>query len=882
MTTATRPLAVRAYRRLVRLVQPWLYREHGEEMVDTFHDQYMEARASGGARRAVRLFARSATLLLTSAMRRDPTPREARGWRPDHIGQDIRYCLRALRRQPGFTLAAILILGVGIGATTTIYSVVDTVVLRQMPYPGAGRLLHFRNGSHSFPSFRAWRALTSFESVVAVRQRETDLTGDRLPERLPSVAVSEDFFRVFGAAPHLGRLFNAADFPGDGTIAVLGFGAWMQTWGGDASILGSTITLDGRPHVVVGVMSPRFVAPAVMTGSRVDVWLPLDDGGERAHSHGSQVLGIAGRLAPGIDVDTAQAEVDAQRAAAAAEFPRYYELRAGGIRPVPLVPLREATVGRVGRTLYLLLGAVGLMLLIACANVAGLSLARGTARAREIALRLALGAGRRRLAGLVLTESLLLSVGGGVLGLALALGGVEAFKAFNPGGVPRVEHLQVDVRILAASLVLTVATGLLFGWLPAWQTSRSTAAGMLKGGPNATTGRGGRRTRDLLVAVELALALVLCTSAGLLLRSLSTLTHVDLGFRTESLSVLQLSLDNHPEEVRPRFVVSLLDAIRSRPGTSAVAAGWTAPFRYTGGSRCCWGAPLQGDPALAPDTGGHAAIVHAVTDEYFATLEAPLASGRGFTPADARADDPGIILNRAAARLLFGREDVIGREVTLADRRHRLIGIVEGIRHWGQNQEIEPTAYVTFAQYGGQESDINVIVRTSLPPAAVSGPLREVVRQLDPRLPVGDLVAMDDWVSRSVATPRFLALLFGSFAAVALLIAAGGLYGSMLYTVGQRRREMGIRLALGAGSPTVMRLILGQGVRVTAIGVAGGLAAALAVMPLMTSLIWGVEPTDPVTLVGVAAVLAAAALVACALPAWRASRTNPLDTLRAD
>jgi putative ABC transport system permease protein len=880
----SRPLAVRIYGVLYRLL-PGDTRHDHRVAEDTFFDLYREARQHAGRAAAFGLWCRSLWHLAACAFDRQaghPPALESGGAsRLAHLGGDARYGLRSMIARPGFSLTVILILALGIGATTTIFSIVDAVVLRQMPYPDAGRLVFFDNGSHSFPSFEAWRRLTSFDSVAAARDGHVDLVGDEAPRRLTSAAVSESFFRLMGGAPHTGRLFTADDYADPGSVAVLGFGAWQSRWGGDPAIVGQAIHLSGRPVVIVGVLSPSFEPPAILTGSRVDVWQPLDESLPEHRDHSYHVLGLVGRLGPAT-VEAAQSEVDAATAALAEANPPFYRDRDENIATVPLVALREATVRDVSETLTLLMAAVLLMLLIACANVANLMLARGTTRTREIALRKALGAGAGRVMGLVLTESVMLALAGGLLGVGLAYGGVELFGRWQPGGIPRVDRLAVDGRVLLFSVGLAVLTGVLFGALPAFQASRARVSDALKeGAVSTTTGRSGRRTRNVLVAVEVALALVLLVGAGLLFRTFLAMVEVDPGFEARQLTVADLSLDaGYDGAGRAQFVADLTRALEALPGNTQVAAGWAAPFRYTGGGRCCWRTRITSPLRPRDEDTRFLSIVHPITAGYFDVLRAPIAAGREFTDADMTSGVKVAILNQPAARELFGDDNPVSRTIGIGDLDFTVVGVVEGVHHWGLNEDVEAGVYVPYTPSGAGLSALNVLVRSELPADALGPAIRDAVRRINPALPVSSIASMEDTIGRSVATPRFLSGLFATFAGIALLLATAGIYGSMLYTVGQRRRELGIRVALGARSGEVMRMLVGHGLTIALAGIAMGTLAALAAARYLESLLWGVDPRDPLTFATVAAALTLAAVAACLLPAWRAGRTDPLETLR--
>lgn len=885
-------LAVRLYRWGLKVLAPDLYDTHGEEAVGLFAKLHRDARRSRGHAGATWHLVRSWASLVGGALR---SHREARridsrsggrtagGEMMGVVWQDLRYGLRSMIKQPGFALTAVGILAVGIGATTTIFSVVDTVVLRPLPYPGAGRLVHFDKGAHSYPSYRAWRDMDSFESVVAARDFQVDLTGEGAPRRLPAIAVSEDFFRMFGGAPHLGRLFTADDYPGDRSVAVLGYGLFERL-GSDPDLVGRELRIDGRPTLIAGVLNPDFVPPVLETGSRVDIWYPLDDGGADRDDHGFHVLGVAARLAPGVSLEAAQAEVDAQRAAVSKDVPLYYVDRDGRLLTTPLVPMREATVKHVRATLYLLLGAVGMMLLIACANVANLFLARGTARTREVALRAALGAGRGRIVSQILVESLLLAAVGGVLGAALAFGGTELLTKLLPGDIPRIDGLAVDGRVLLFTLSISVLTGALFGTFPSLQSTKTDINTALKEGSAATTaGMGGRRARSGLVVLEVALAMVLLTGAGLLFRSLIARLQVEPGFDEEGLVVMPLELEaGYDVDRRTLFVDDLRERIEAMPGTESVTMAWTIPFTFTGASRCCWRSGVYGDPALTDEEHPLRSYIHPVTSSYFSTLHARVAAGRDFRRSDETPGSAAAIVNRETAEALFGGTDVVGRTLELGDDRLEVVGVVDGVHHWGLSQDIGEAIYVPWSRFGADYRRLQVLVRTSVPLGVAAPALRAAVWGIDADLPIGTVTTMEKRVSESLVTPRFLSEILGAFAALSLVLACGGVYGTMLYTVGQRRREMGIRLALGAGAGSVVRMILGSGMILAVGGVVLGVVTAWQLSRFLEGLVWGIEVTDPTTFASTAAALALTALAASLVPAWQAARTDPLETLRAE
>lgn len=803
----------------------------------------------------------------------------------DSIGatwRNLGYAIRAMWKNPGFTLTVILVLGTGIGATTAIFSVVDTVVLRPLPYPDSDRLVFFDQGAHSYPVYGQWEELGSLELVAASRYYDLDLTGRGEPRRIAGLAVSPDFFELFGGRALIGRLLVPEDYPGDRSEVVLSHAFWVRL-GGDESLLGSTVLLDGSPSEVVGVLAPEF-RPPFYVGSAPEVWFALDDGGEFADFHGFRGLSVAARLAPGLTRQAVQEEVDAQRAALAEEEPGPY-IRDGSLVRTPLVPMHEATIRGVSSTMLLLLGAVGILLAIACANVANLLLARGTHRAREIALKGAMGASRAQVALEVLTESLVLALAGGLFGIVLAYGGVELFSRFMPGDIPRIDAVSVDARVLWFSLAVSILTGVVFGLLPAAQALRTDLNHTLKEGAASTTAsRAGRRLRAGLVVAEIALAVVLVVGAGLLSRTLVAMLRVDPGFQIEGLVVLPLRLPAEMDEQgeQGRFARSLVDELARVPGVESAALAWTTPFTTTGGSRRGMSGIMVGDPALYDEADPESRYEHPVTPEYFETVGISVVRGRGFEDGDELLDPIPTVLTQAAAVDLFGSADPLGQIVRpRTNRRYLVIGVAEPIHHWGLDQEVDDGIYIPYLP-GGMFRTFQALVRADRPVEAVAADLRNAVWSIDPDLPLDGMVTMEQRVHESVASPRFLAVMLGTFAAVALLLACGGIYGSMLYTVGQRRREMGIRLALGATGRDVIDLVIGYGLMLAVVGVALGTAVALGMSRLVEQLVWGVETSDPLTFGGTALILVLAALAASFVPAWRASRADPLQTLRAE
>ncbi|MCG8457691.1 MAG: ABC transporter permease, partial [Holophagales bacterium] len=820
--------------------------------------------------------------------------------------------LRSLRQRPAFTLTVIGILAFGIGATTTVWSVVDAVLLRALPYPDAERLVVFEQGSHPWPFYEALAQTRSFESLAGAWFGETaDLTGHGKPLQLASTAVTPGFLELFGARAIEGRLLRDEDYLPGGKNVLISAGLWQRQWGRDRELIGDSILLDGEPHTVVGVLEPGFRDPEGLAREPVDVWRPLD---ESAHpemtSWNFRVLELVARLHPGISRSAADAEVEALNIALAEE----HDARRSGDgshRSSPLVSLHQATVGRVSGSLWILLGAVGFLLVIACVNVANLSLARGGERRRELALRSALGAGRQRLVRQMMVESSILAVAGGVLGVVLAYGGVALLDLLRPGGFPRFAEVAIDPRVLGFALGLSLATGVVFGLLPALRASRTDLRDTLAEGAASTTASGGRlRARGALVVAEVALAVVLVFGAGLLFHSLVRMVSNEPGFDPDGLLRIRLRLaggflaSGDPAELnRSDRARELIEAAQRVPGVEAASATWVLPFDYYGSSRCCWASELR----LTADSEAIDAYFHPVTPEYFEVLGARLLRGRELdwtdglplfgepllqVPADAAgpALPTPVVLNRSLAELLEaeGLEgDPLGARLLMGTgpqyRIFEVVGLVDDLRQYGFQIEPSPTAYLPYGRDGRQIPYLSLAVRTSLPlTEALANDLRKALWSVAPDLPVPEITTFRQQMSRSVAEPRFLTTILGTFAGLSLLLAAAGLYGSLLYSVGQRRREMGIRLALGARSADLQRLVLGQGLGLTLLGLALGSAGALAAARVLESQVYGITPRDPTTLAATAGALFLAALAACWLPSRRAARTDPLTTLRAE
>jgi predicted permease len=631
---------------------------------------------------------------------------------------------------------------------------------------------------------------------------------------------------------------------------------------------------------VVGILDPEFVPPEAVTGKQVDLWAPFFAEGEETSTW--SILSVVGRIKDGIGRPGAQAELAAFTENLAEELPGYLVRRDGSIRHTHLVPLQVSTFRSVSGPLLLLLWSVILMLLIACANVANLLLAHGTARARELALRGALGADRRRIVRQLLTESISLALVGGVVGVGLAFAGVAAFLRFNPGGVPRIEELSVDPRILVFAIFASLITGLVFGTVPALHASRKDMAlALQEGGTASSSARKGRRTRSGLVVAEMALALVLLSGAGLFFRSLLALAGSDPGFEVENLVTIPLQMGGgYDAEQRIQFTRMVSGRMEALPGTQGVAVGLTVPFEYVGSSGCCISNDLTlvgGDAEAEPLPGTQ---TNPVTPGYFRTIGAEMAYGREFGTVDEGGDGLVAVINEPVARYFFGEEEALGRAIRVGGwGDFTVIGVTRGVSHNGIARGVRPAVYIPWEQWGAFSDIYKIMVRSTTDLETLAPALRQAIWDVDPNLPVDQIIPMHQRVEDSMAGQRFLSILLGVFAGIALLLASGGIYASMLYNVGQRKREMGIRLAMGAGNGELVRMVLKSALGLTLAGVFFGLGGAVTLSIILRSWLFGVQPADTATLVSVVAILMGSAFLASLVPALRAARTNVMETL---
>ncbi len=797
------------------------------------------------------------------------------------ISMDMRVAVRSYLKRPSFTLTALFIIALGIGATTTIFSVVDGVLIRRLPYREPNRLVYFDRAAHPVPAYRRWKARsTVFSSLGALTEQNLDYTGGESPERLSGMMATPEIFTILDVPTAYGRIFAPDDFEGIPQVAILGHATWRRLFGEDRSIIGQTINLSRYPAVVVGILDPGFLSPRGLTGEEVDIWLPLDVTLPNFQSH-NYILEVIGRLRPGVSLSIAQTELDQINVMLAEENPDAYLDRQGNPRLIPIISLQAALTGDVETPLLLLLGAVALLLAIACANVANLVLARGTDQVHEVGLRFALGASRRRLASQLLTESATLSLTGGVLGIVIAILGVRMFTLMNPGGIPLTDRIGLDLRVLGFALGLSLITGIFFGLTPAWRTSQVDVNAALRDVSRRTTGgRRKARLRNCLVVAEISLALVLLAGAGLLFNSFMRLQAVDPGFDSDGLAVLPLRFvsDSIDEARRRSIAQQALERMASVPGVEQVAAAYTSPFLYYSG---IVSGSFESD--FRTDDGREIeefTCINPVTDGYFSLLRANL-RGREFVPGDELPDPIPAVISGYLSDLLFPEEEGLGRSFTTEEEgTFTVIGIVTGLRHWGLNQWSNGHIWVPWERFGAGGIRCSIIVRTAGDPAALLPTLRDAAWDIEPDLPIPLVFTMTERIAQSLVSRRFYSAIFLAFALVAIILAASGIYGSMMYSVGQRRQELGIRTALGADSGHLIRMIVGQGALLTVIGIVIGLGGALAFTRLLENMMFGISTWDIPTFLTVVALLGGVAIAASYLPARRAVQVDPVEALR--
>jgi putative ABC transport system permease protein len=809
--------------------------------------------------------------------------REARGVRPvEDLRQDIVFGLRVLRRNPVFSLVAVVTLGLGIGANTALFSITNAVVFRPLPFAEPERLLTLWESSAKSDNSRVivspanyldWREQTrSFEEMGAYTEDFYNISeDDSRPERVSAANATPSLFHTLGVRPALGRTFLPEEARPDAPrVVLLSHGLWQRRFGGDANVVGKSVKVNGNPFTVVGVLPQDFI----ISPRRYEVYTSLRFSDTQRVNRRGRYLTVIARLRPGVTYEQARAEMNAVGARLSAQYPDENAGRAATVHPLELIG------GGTRTALLMLLGAVGFTLLIACANVASLLLGQAAGRRKEMAVRAALGAGRLRLVRQMLTESLTLSLAGGLAGLLLAKWGVGLLVSLSPSSLPRAEQAGLDMRVLGFTLLVSTLTGLAFGLVPALQASKVDLTDALKAG--ARSAAGGRRSlvRGALVAAEVALSLVLLVGAGLLVKSFVRLTEVELGFNPERVVAADISLPyryNSPEK-RMEFFRQLLTRVEALPGVSSAAVSQSVPL--SGEEHGAQFMAVGREPA--PDgSDRYGSIYHRVSEGYFKALGVRLLKGRDLTERDT-AGAPGVALvNETLARQVFPGEDPLGKQIVLdrtPPRPREIVGVVSDTRYVTPRREPVPQIYVSYLD--DPYHHMSLAVRATGDPAALVNGIREELSAMDKEVPLANVKEMEEYVSESLSPQRFSALLLTAFAVAALLLAALGVYGVISNSVTRRTHELGIRIALGARRGDVLRLVVGQGMRLVLLGLGAGLAGAFALTRLMESLLYGVSAFDPAVFAGVSLLLAATALVACYLPARRATRVDPMTALR--
>jgi putative ABC transport system permease protein len=798
---------------------------------------------------------------------------------------DLRQALRLLLKSPGFSAIVVIVLALGIGANTAIFSIVNGVLLKPLPFAESSRLVALDTTVRNEPDDSAyldvtdWHAQsTTVDHIAAYATAAVTLTGHGEAASIPMAVVTPELFPLLGVAPIAGRVFAPSDdVHGAERTAVISETLWTRSFGRDPSIIGKAALLDGDPIVIVGVMPARFEFPFDAENPS-QIWMPVlasRFSAQWADQRGASFLKAIGRLRPGVGLPAAQSELSAIAARIDAANPR------NGTHGIVVRPFQDVLVKNYRPALIALLGAVAAVLLIACANIANLLLARGTARRRELSIRTALGASRGRIVRQLLLESLVLAISGGAAGTVIALWGVDALVRISPVQIPRLNTVHIDRGVLVFTLAASMLTGALCGLLPALQLSRSNPGDALKDGDRGGSSGRGARTRYALVVAEVALSLMLLASAGLLIRTLGVLERVSPGFRPERAITMQLLLPQTRYSNTASMIAfyrRLHEEVAAIPSVTASAVATTLPMT---GSDIGMGFVPDGrvvDPNVRTS-----ASFFGVSPDYFTTLGIKIVRGRAFTERDDEQAPPVVVINETMAAKYWPGEDPIGKRVKLSYNNsgpREIVGIAGDVKQTNLTDAVSPQMYTPFVQ--APWPFLTAVARTTASPEAAAGSMRQALAHLDPEQAAGELRTFDQYMARSIATPRFTAILLGTFAALALLLAGFGLYGVMAYSVAQRSREIGIRMALGAQSGDVRSLVVNQAVRLGTAGLIIGIAGALAVTRVLDSLLFGVTASDPLTFAGVSAALITVLLLAAYLPARRATRVDPIVALRAD
>jgi len=809
--------------------------------------------------------------------------------------QDLRYSVRSLARTPGFALLAVLTLALGIGANSAIFSVINGVILKPLGYPQPDQLVMVTSQFPSLGFDKFWvsppeyfelrERAKSFNEIGAYRSNAVNLSEGDTPERVNAVNATWTLFKSLGVPAYLGRVFNEQDdLPNSEPVTLLSYELWQRAFAGDASLVGKQIDIEGRKTTVLGIMPRGFD----IHDSNAEIWLPMGLDPANRQNRGSHFLYLVGRMKPGVNIRQANAELNTRLA-------QWGEITPNTHVPDPVnhrlqyASLESDVVGNIGRALWVLQVAVGFVLLIACANMANLLLARAESRHREFAIRTALGAGRGRLLRQFMAEGVTLAIFGGAAGLGLAYGGLKSLIAANPNSLPRAAEIGLDLPVVVFTVIVALLTGAIFGLAPLLHVGqRAVSLALKEGGTRSTATIARNRVRRGLVVAEVALAVMLVVGAGLMLRSFWKLMRFDSGFDRANLSTFGLVLPAakyQDQSRRVAFFNEIINRLKATPGIqSAAAMQGLPPFRQVNANDTQFEnyQHVQGGPPANVD------YYQSATVDYTTAMKIPVVEGRTFGPQDGATTPPVVLVNETLAKMYWPKESALGHRVRTCcgDKVPwaTIIGVVKDVKQGGIDQKTGTEIYFlydqTIAEFGGAPRNMNVVVRSTLPLASLARVVRENVNAMDRTLPVVKLRTMDDVFSDSIARQRFLAQLLGIFAGLALALAAVGTYGVLSYLVTERQREIGIRMALGADRGKVLSLVLTQGMSTTVFGLVVGVAGALGLTRLASSLLFEVKPTDPLTFAAVAAVITLVALVACVVPARRATKVDPIVALR--
>jgi putative ABC transport system permease protein len=798
--------------------------------------------------------------------------------------QDLNYAVRMLFKRLGFTLTAIPALALGIGVNSAIFSVINTILLRPIPYAAQEELMILsevnpKKGPDQIPvappNLADWKSQNSvFKGLASYRSGTSasfNLTSEAEPERIQGAFISAGLLPVLGAQPGKGRNFTEdEEKPGSNLVAIISHGLWQRRFGSDPNILGRSLTLNGVSYSIVGVMPPDFQFP--IQPEKVELWVPLSLPKEVMQDRMAHMLRVVARLKTGVKQEQAQSEMNAIAGRLQQGFPN-----TNTDLGVVVVPMLDQIVGNMRVGLWILLGAVVFVLLIACANVANLLLARSTARRKEIAIRTALGASRLRLIRQLLTESALLSLLGGALGLLLAVGGLKLLVAISPSNIPRLQELRLDGRVLGFTFLVSLLTGIIFGLAPSLQSSRTDLTESLKEGGKTSSGAHNSQLRNALVVTEMALALLLLIGAGLMTQSFARLRQVKPGFNPENTLTMRITLPNnkYPADTQGHaFYQLLLQRVSSQPGVQSADVVTSVPLS---GQQTVFAFDIPGRPAPGPGEVLNADY-RAASPGYFRTMGIPLIRGRFFTDDDRKGASRVLIINETMARRYWPNEEPVGKLVNVGLGPHEIVGVVGDVRQMGL--EVGPNAEMYEPYLQTPWKSLTLVVRSRSEPKNLAAAVIQEVRNVDKDQPVSNVKLLEDIVAEAIAQPRLYTMLFNIFAGVALLLAAVGLFGVITYSVSQRTREIGIRMALGGQQGDVLRLVVGQGVQLAAIGIAIGLLAALFTTRILATFLYGVSSLDPVTFAGGVVVLMAVTLLASFIPARRAIKVKPMIALR--